>query len=72
MSSNCKANRPPYVAEQRSLPWRAIFARAIGHVRSRMARRKQRRELRDYLASDYRAAADIGIRNYYDDRDLWE
>jgi hypothetical protein len=58
------------LAERRSPAWRAVFDRIINRIRSRIARHKRRRELRDYLASDYRAGADIGVRNHYDD-DLW-
>jgi hypothetical protein len=47
-----------------------VFGRAVDRIRSSIARRRQRWELRNYLASDHRAAADIGVRNYYD-RDLW-
>jgi hypothetical protein len=72
MSSCCKAGRPPHATEPSSLTWRTVFARAADRMRASIARRKQRRELHDYLASDYRAAADIGVRNYYDDRDLQE
>jgi ribosome-associated translation inhibitor RaiA len=67
MSSCCQGGPAAALAERRSPAWRAAFDRIINRIRSRIARHKQRRELRDYLASDYRAAADIG---YYD-QDLW-
>jgi hypothetical protein len=71
MSSSCCPGGPaPAFTERRSPTWRAVFDRAVDRMRSSIARRRQRWELRDYLASDYRAAADIGVRNYYD-RDLW-
>jgi hypothetical protein len=69
-SSYCSGGPAPAFAERRSLTWRAVFGRAVKRIRASIALRKQRRELRDYLASDHRAAADIGVRNYYD-RDLW-
>jgi hypothetical protein len=50
----------------RSPRWRAVFHRAVDRIRASLVRRRQRQELREYLASDYRAAADIGIANYYD------
>jgi hypothetical protein len=69
-SSYCPGGSAPAFAERRSLTWRAVFGRAVDRMRLSIVRRKQRLELRDYLASDHRAAADIGVRNYYD-RDLW-
>jgi uncharacterized protein YjiS (DUF1127 family) len=48
-------------AERRSLPWRATFNRVMGLARTCRERRRQRRELIDYMASDHRAAADIGM-----------
>ena len=52
-----------YVAAEqfRSRSWSAFFHRAIELARICRERRRQRRELLDYIASDHRAAADIGI-----------
>jgi hypothetical protein len=71
MSSYCQGVPARAFAERRSPTWRAVFARAVGRVRSSVARRRQRQQLHDYLASDHRAAADIGMRNY-SDRHMWE
>jgi uncharacterized protein YjiS (DUF1127 family) len=47
--------------ERRALSWRALVNRVTDLVRTCYTRRRQRQDLLDYLASDYRAAADIGI-----------
>jgi hypothetical protein len=69
-SSYCPGGPAAAFAERRSPTWRSVFGRAVDRMRSSIARHRQRRELRNYLASDHRAAADIGVRNYYD-CDLW-
>ena len=40
---------------------RSIAKRAVARLRAAHQRRKQCQELMDYLASDHRAAADLGI-----------
>jgi hypothetical protein len=40
---------------------RAVFSGVIGRVRVACNRRRQRQELIEYLASDHRAANDLGI-----------
>jgi len=44
-------------------PWVLLHA-AIAWLRTGLARRQQRRELLEYLTSDHRAAADLGLKNY--------
>ncbi len=48
-----------------ALPWKHALRDCvrwiIGRLRAAQERRRQRQELRDYLASDHRAAADLGI-----------
>lgn len=41
--------------------WSAVFVRSCERVRAYWRFQRERRQLLDYLASDYRAAADIGI-----------
>jgi uncharacterized protein YjiS (DUF1127 family) len=71
MSDRILAEVAPPFAERHSFSWcpltrgavrifRALF-RIVGTWRSR---RRQRRELFEFLASDHRAAADIGITRY--------
>jgi uncharacterized protein YjiS (DUF1127 family) len=49
----------------------ALLANFIEWLRLCSRRRRQRRELVEYLASDHRAAADLGI-THYDARDWCE
>jgi hypothetical protein len=51
--------------ERRPFSWRSWFGAAIDQVRTRYRQRRERQELITYIASDYRAAADIGASNYY-------
>lgn len=51
-------------AQHRPYSRRAIFNAVVERARSCLARRRQRLELLDYVASDHRAAADIGITSY--------
>jgi uncharacterized protein YjiS (DUF1127 family) len=48
-------------AEARALSWRVIANRIATLIQTSWTRRQQRQELLDYIASDCRAAADIGI-----------
>jgi uncharacterized protein YjiS (DUF1127 family) len=48
-------------AGRRTFSWQASLAGAISLVRTWLTRRQRRQELLDYIASDHRAAADIGI-----------
>jgi uncharacterized protein YjiS (DUF1127 family) len=71
MSDRILAELASTFAERRSFSWRSLprsavrifpaLFRIIGTWRSR---RRQRRELFEFLASDHRAAADIGITRY--------
>jgi len=50
--------------ERPALSWRALikrFADLVGLVRTCYTRHRQRQDLLNYLESDYRAAADIGV-----------
>jgi hypothetical protein len=51
-------------AQLRPLSLRAFLDSAVARIRIALERRKQHRELLDYMASDYRAAADMGITGY--------
>jgi len=46
------------------IAWRAWAERIVAGLRAYRMRRRHRRELLDYLASDHRAAADLGITAY--------
>lgn len=46
---------------KRRTAWRTPWRRAIERLRAHCVRQRQRQELLDYIASDYRAARDIGI-----------
>jgi hypothetical protein len=48
-------------AARQTLSLRAIFSRVFGRVRVARNRRRQRKELIEYLARDHRAANDLGI-----------
>ena len=50
-------------AERPVLSRRVLVNRVTGLIQTCYARRRQRQDLLNYLASDYRAAADIGITN---------
>ena len=55
--------------------WRAFADRVIAGWRTYRMRRRHRQELLDYLASDHRAAADIGVTPYeaklWSERPFW-
>jgi uncharacterized protein YjiS (DUF1127 family) len=72
MSDRILAEVTSTFIERRSLSWRPLRRSAgrIFHVLfrivgTRRSHRRQRRELFEFLASDHRAAADIGITRYY-------
>jgi hypothetical protein len=48
-------------AARRTFSLRAVFNRVVDRVRTARDRRRQHRELIEYLASDHRAAKDLGI-----------
>ena len=71
MSDRILAEVAPCFAERRSLSWQSLTTRVIKIFRALFrtigtwrSRRRQRRELFEFLASDHRAAADIGITRY--------
>ena len=64
MSSYSQSGPASTFVDRRLPSLRAVFVGAVARVRASRTRRKQHRELLDYLASDHRAAADIGITNY--------
>ncbi|MGA8495865.1 MAG: hypothetical protein WB764_10310 [Xanthobacteraceae bacterium] len=66
MSYSFQSEATAAFARCRSPWWRAVLHRAVDRIRASLARQRQRQELLEYLASDYRAAADIGVANYYD------
>jgi uncharacterized protein YjiS (DUF1127 family) len=45
----------------RAFPWRAFLNGAAATARTWLMRRQQRQELLDYMATDHRATADIGV-----------
>jgi hypothetical protein len=48
-------------AARRTFSLRAVFNRIVDRLRVARDRRRQHRELIEYLASDHRAAKDLGI-----------
>jgi hypothetical protein len=48
-------------AARRTFSLRSAFSRVVERLRMARERRRQRQELIDYLASDHRAAKDLGI-----------
>jgi len=51
-------------APHQTLSLRTVFSRVAGQLRVARDRRRQRRELIEYLASDHRAATDLGVTTY--------
>ncbi len=49
------------VAARRTFSLRSVFTRLAERLRAARQRRRQCQELIDYLASDHRAASDLGI-----------
>jgi len=64
MSCHPHTGSPAAFAARRWFSWRALFDGVIDSVRACRRRRRQRQELLDYLASDHRAVADIGMTAY--------
>jgi uncharacterized protein YjiS (DUF1127 family) len=63
--SDCVHGDPAFtVAACRPRSWHAIIERSAASVGTWRGRSAQRRQLLDYMASDHRAAADIGIAGY--------
>ncbi|MGA7789622.1 MAG: hypothetical protein WCA56_15830 [Xanthobacteraceae bacterium] len=64
MSGSADRESAATVAARRSLLSHSIFQRAISLARIWRDRERQRRQLLDYIASDHRAAADLGVSGY--------
>lgn len=61
MSCYAETKTGAAVAARRTFSLRHLFDRAVERLRAAHQRRKQCHELIDYLASDHRAASDLGI-----------
>jgi hypothetical protein len=61
MSSYNNSEPADAFPEARAPSWRVIASRITALMWAFWTRRQQRQELLDYIASDYRAATDIGI-----------
>jgi hypothetical protein len=70
MSSYSPSETPADFAARRTLSLRRIFADAIGRIAAARKRRRQCRELIDYIASDHRVCGDLGITSH-EVRRLW-
>jgi len=64
MSYFFHSERAAAFAQRRSYSWRAFRNGVAAWLRAGVARRQQRQELLDYMVSDHRAAADLGITSY--------
>lgn len=70
MSCYAQTETGAAVAARRRFSLRRVFNRAVERLRAAHQRRKQCQELIDYLASDHRAAQDLGITRLDDVRFL--
>jgi uncharacterized protein YjiS (DUF1127 family) len=61
MSCYAQTETGAAAAARRTFSLRSLFKRIVGRLRAARQRRRQYRELIDYLASDHRAASDLGI-----------
>jgi hypothetical protein len=61
MSCHSRTETGAALAARRTFSPRAVFYRVVDRVRTAGDRRRQHRELIEYLASDHRAAKDLGI-----------
>jgi len=64
MSCYSHSERDAAFAAPRKFSFRAVLSRLADHLHRARDRRRQRQELIDYLASDHRAARDLGITIY--------
>jgi uncharacterized protein YjiS (DUF1127 family) len=75
MASYLHRESPGAFAERPAFSWRAFFNGTVERARAFRERRKQRHELLDYMASDHRAAADLGLTDYearnWSERSFW-
>jgi len=61
MSCYAQTETGAAVTARRTFSLRGVFNRVVDRLRAARQRRRQCQELIDYLASDHRAAADLGI-----------
>jgi hypothetical protein len=61
MSCYAQTGTGAAVAARRTLSLRRVFKRVVEQLRAAHQRRKQYQQLIEYLASDHRAAQDLGI-----------
>jgi hypothetical protein len=61
MSCHAQTETKPAFGAGRTFSLRAALSRVVERLRAAHQYRKQRQELIDYLASDHRAASDLGI-----------
>jgi len=61
MSCYARTGTGAAVTARRTLSLRRVFKRVVERLRAAHQRRKQCQELIEYLASDHRAAQDLGI-----------
>ena len=64
MSCYSQSERDAAFAAPWKFSFRAVLSRVADHFHRARDRRRQRQELIDYLASDHRAARDLGITIY--------
>jgi hypothetical protein len=64
MSCSSRAETSDAFAARRTFSLRTVFNRIADRLRVARAHRRQRQELIEYLASDHRAAGDLGITMY--------
>ena len=64
MSCYSHSERDAAFAAPQKFSFRAVLSRVADHFHRARDRRRQRQELIDYLASDHRAARDLGITIY--------
>jgi hypothetical protein len=61
MSSYCNSEHADAFPQRRAQSWRTMARHSAGTIWKFWTRWQQRQELLEYVQSDYRAAADIGI-----------
>jgi hypothetical protein len=61
MSCHAQTETKAAFAARRTFSLRAAFNRVVERIRAAHQHRRQHQELIDYLASDHRAAQDLGI-----------
>jgi uncharacterized protein YjiS (DUF1127 family) len=64
MSDFAQSKQAAALARLAPHSWRASFDRLMPLLHECLERQRQRRELLDFMAHDYRAASDIGVTPY--------